>query len=581
MKRAFRSALCTAAFMEFTQISALLIDGMIICKCLGVEEIAAVGIAAPFFYFVGIISTGLAYALQTVCSKALGRGQIGEMNRIANETLLFAGIISVLFTVIMYLTAVPMAALFGARGNAKDILPLTVYYLQGLTFEIVPYVLLSVLSPVVILDNGSRTAVASSITGAVSNVVFDIVSVQLNGGIRGIGLATSASAAMSFLVLMTHFLKKNKLLHLRLVRIQWKDIKEILKLSGPKALHQTSGAFRPIILHALTVSAGGSIAMSVMSIRESLSDYVDIPAVGISGALGLLVGIEYGEQSGEEIEKVSVLAHRSIILVSSIITVILLVSSRLIAGFYLGAENTALPLMIFAIGSIAVETFFRELIFSRISFLQATEKVHDAQLLELASNFISPLVCAFLLSIPFGIYGIYAAFPVSQIIVLAVIILINAKKTKRFRLTMKEYLHLDESLFHKPGDIITYRFETPEHCSLASEQTVMFCRGHKMDTRRAMQAGLCVEEITTNILEHGFVKKGKHNNAEIRITISDGVLIIRVRDNGAEFDISAMARIVSDSKDPSHNIGTKLICKSAKDISYYHIWGMNTTILKV
>ena len=40
-------------------------------------------------------------------------------------------------------------------------------------------------------------------------------------------------------------------------------------------------------------------------------------------------------------------------------------------------------------------------------------------------------------------------------------------------------------------------------------------------------------------------------------------------------------KILTDDRDPYSNIGIKLICRNAKDIHYYRIWGMNTTILEV
>lgn len=83
------------------------------------------------------------------------------------------------------------------------------------------------------------------------------------------------------------------------------------------------------------------------------------------------------------------------------------------------------------------------------------------------------------------------------------------------------------------------------------------------------------------IIEHGFTRKSGANRAEIRVTLNNDSLIIRVRDNGREFDLSKLANILTDESAPYSNIGIKLICRSAKDIHYYRIWGMNTTILEI
>lgn len=52
-----------------------------------------------------------------------------------------------------------------------------------------------------------------------------------------------------------------------------------------------------------------------------------------------------------------------------------------------------------------------------------------------------------------------------------------------------------------------------------------------MDRRKTYRAALCMEEITTNIIEHGFERENRRNTAEVRVIVSGDDLILRVRDN--------------------------------------------------
>ena len=65
------------------------------------------------------------------------------------------------------------------------------------------------------------------------------------------------------------------------------------------------------------------------------------------------------------------------------------------------------------------------------------------------------------------------------------------------------------------------------------------------------------------------------------MTVSGDDLILRVRDNGVEFNLNSIARIVMDDQDPYANMGIKMIVSSAKKIDYYRSWGMNVTILRI
>ena len=101
-KSLFRRAFFTAAFTQFTQIIALTIDSLIICACLGVKEIGAVGLASPFFYLVGIPAACLGSGLQTMTTQDMGRGRIEQAGRRFNRTVVFTLIVTSLMTAAVY-----------------------------------------------------------------------------------------------------------------------------------------------------------------------------------------------------------------------------------------------------------------------------------------------------------------------------------------------------------------------------------------------------------------------------------------------------------------------------------------------
>ncbi len=102
-----------------------------------------------------------------------------------------------------------------------------------------------------------------------------------------------------------------------------------------------------------------------------------------------------------------------------------------------------------------------------------------------------------------------------------------------------------------------------------------------MRAKEANYAGICIEEISTNIVKHVPASRQDADAAEIRVTIAEGRLILRIRDNTAAFNLSALADLCRDTSDPAANLGLKLICKTAKDIRYYSTLGVNTTIISV
>ena len=580
-KSMFRRAFCTAAFTEFTQIIALTIDTIIICACLGEKEIGAVGLACPFLYLVGIPAACLGNGLQTICTQELGRGQIEKVNHSFSETVVFTILVMTVATLIVFPLIPHLAFLFGARENAADLHGLTVLYMKGLALEILPFVLLSVLAPVVILSNGNRTAMISSVAGGVSNIALDLIAIRLDWGIYGIGLASSLSVIVSLAILMTHFAKKDRIIRFRPVKPVLKDLGKIITTGQPDTVHSAAGMLRSLVLNALAVHVGGSFAVAVLSIHSTLTDFVEIIPSGISGAVSIITGIAYGEKNGEEIRNAGILAHRYILHLSIFALVVLLVFMRPIAQFFLEPDSEGVPLLQFAIGCIAVGTGFGALVNSRVHYLQAIEMIRTSRWLEIGANLVFTIVFSIILSVPFKAYGIFAAFALSKLISLFVSYVISARKSGKNVPGIEDYLGLDETFLLKPQDVIAYPITTLQQCVLASKQVDLFCKGHHINSRIAFWASLCFEEITVNIISHGIKQSRRSPISEIRVTVSDNTLIMRIRDNGKAFNMNELAKMIALTKTPYENLGIRIICKEAAAISYFRIYGMNTTILQL
>ena len=577
--RAFLTALCT----EFTQIIALTIDSIIICVFFEDSDIAAVGLASPFFYLVGISAACFGTGFQTVCSREMGRGRISELNRVFSQSVLFTVISMAMLTIVVFLNIPIIAQAFGTWGGFADLRPATEQYLYGLAFEIVPFVLLSALTAVVILDNGSKVAMASSILGGVANVGFDILAVRFHWGLFGIGLGSSLSAVVSLAVVLTHFLHRGRVLRFRFMRIRLSVIRSVIRAGGPSSVHALACMLRVLALNAIASRVGNDLAVTavaVLAILSTILDFIDIPAAGVQNAAGILFGIGYGENNGADLEDIGALAHRYIGIISAVTMTVLFAFMHPIATIFLEPDSAGIPLLHFAIGCAAVSAGFSALIYARVSYLQATNKVRSARRLEELANFVLMVLFAMLLSFPFGAYGIFAAYPLSKIVSLAVVYVRCGVRSHRLIPAVRDYMELGPAFYPDASDIISVPIDSLDHCVQVSKSIVGLCARHGFSDVPAMISGLCAEEIATNIFQHGG-KREEELHAEIRAAVADGVLIMRVRDNGMAFNMNALAKILSEAKTPFANFGIRIICNAATEIGYYNIYNMNTTVIRI
>ena len=107
-----------------------------------------------------------------------------------------------------------------------------------------------------------------------------------------------------------------------------------------------------------------------------------------------------------------------------------------------------------------------------------------------------------------------------------------------------------------------------------------FCLEKGIDRRRAYLAGLSMEEMAGNVVDHGFAKDRKKHTIDIRVVHKDENVILRIKDDCVPFDPGERIRI-ANSEDPAANIGIKMVFKIAESVQYQNILGMNVVTIKI
>lgn len=102
-----------------------------------------------------------------------------------------------------------------------------------------------------------------------------------------------------------------------------------------------------------------------------------------------------------------------------------------------------------------------------------------------------------------------------------------------------------------------------------------------IDKKKANKIAICIEELGTNIIEHGFVEEEDYS-IDIRIIAKDNKLILRVRDDCRPFNIVERYRMVSmEDKNPTENIGIRIVMNMSSDVKYVSTMGTNNLIIRI
>ncbi len=582
LDQAFFSCFITFSLIELTNVGAGLIDGLVVSNFLSAESMAAAGIAHPIFSISGIFGGMMATGMQTLCTRELGRGDVPGFNRLFSAVMILGTSFSVALSVLLFLGVRPLAMFLGASGRGAALADLAVQYLRGVLIGLPALIMTGALSSAVQMDSGRKRVMVSSILCSALNVIFDLIAVSLQLGLFGVGLATAAAQYFAVGYLFLHFRGDDRMLRIVPLSTNLREMLHLLSCGSEKALKRLSNLIRPLFLNKLVIFYGGAMAMTAMSVNNSVSDFARFFAVGLADATALQVGVLFGEMNEEGIHESVKCAVRYCTIFCGCVCALFLIFARPVARLYISEGGELLDMTAFTIRMIALQAVLSGILQPRITYLQAVGRTKNMQFLTILSKLVYAIPAAFLMGALFGAYGILASYLVSDVLSLLTVRCYYSIKDRKAVPRLEDYLNLPEGFRRKPGDLIDLDVRSLEDISLISEQIFLFCKGHRIDSKTGFRAALCFEELASNIILHGFPKCKKSPGIDLRLVYDEKELILRMQDNCAAFNIErqiAMA-IREDNQSPEEKLGLKILGGMAGDIKYVHTLETNNVILR-
>ena len=294
LSAAFGSALISSIYY--------LVDMAMVGQYQGPDGTAALAVVAPVWniaYSLGLL-TGIGGAV--LLSTARGSGQ----SRHANECFTAAVVESVFFALLSWIVigiwSAPMLRLFGADDA---LLPLAEAYLRPIRVVMPLFLFNQTLAAFLRNDNHPGLATAAVLAGGIFNIIGDYVFVfTFDMGVMGAGLATSIGAAITFVVMLTHFFSRRNTL--RLVRPA-----RMFRLFGQLSVTGFSSFFLDIAMGILTVLFNrqimkyyGASALAVYGIIVNISTIVQCCGYGVGQAAQPILSINFGAGQWKRISQV-------------------------------------------------------------------------------------------------------------------------------------------------------------------------------------------------------------------------------------------------------------------------------------
>ncbi len=594
-------------------IACVMVDAVFIGQYLGSEAVAASGLIQPVTMLFNMIGGLFGPGLAVVCTRYMGMAKKEKVNQVFSLVMTFLLILLIAAGILLYISAPGIASSLGEKSGNYIIIHMVEEYLRGFAFSVVPMNMSLSLSGLMMLDNDKSRSVISMIATLASDFLFDYLNVMVfHGGMWGMAIATSLSNCIGLLIVLTHFLKKDRILNFTLKGMDFRELKEVIICGISNSVSMGSIALRGIVFNSILFGIAGSVEVAALSASNSLFSVFNAVALGLFISVSSMVSLLYGEEDRGGIIKTLRLALRIVLLIFPIITIVLCFAAPSAGRVFLDASSVdELRQSGRFIRLMAIQLSLNSLAFVMSGVYQGIRRNILNYILVVCREAVLPISCAFILSSVMGLRGFEAGLILSGLLECLLCFVIPSIVNRKPSYTADDMVLLEDDFGPAPNELFEASVRNMNDIIEASEKARRFCLKSGMNRKDANLTALFIEETAINTIsygtgtlkesssknsaaatgdadnntgtgERGHRRSRREEGVQVDIKVinrkEEGRRMIRFRDNGKPFDPVKWYEI-NHPQDPVSGLGIRIIMGLAKNVTYLPAMGMNNLVI--
>lgn len=412
-----------------------IIDRIFIGNGVGPMAISGLALVMPLMSLTAAFGAMVGSGASTMVSIRLGQKRDESAMDIVGNTLVLNCLIGLLVTVFGLIYIDDILILFGA---SKDTLPYARDFMQVILIaNLFNHNFLGFNSILRSAGFPMKAMWASLFTVGVNLVLAPLFIFYFKWGIRGAAIATACAQISGFLVVMIHFFNPKHQLHIRWksCRLQGRIIGDILSIGMSPFLMNLCTSFVVIFLNRSLVKYGGEqgdLAVGAYGITYSIVMFFLMTVMGLNMGMQPIVGYNFGAYKNDRMLR----TYKLTILMASVVTFIGFAIGELFprsiaAAFTNDPQMQALTQVCMRILLISFPIVGFQMVTT--TFFQSIGKAGWSIFLSLSRQLIFLLPGLYIIPQYFGLYGVWYANPVADILASVLTLVVILLKIKKYR----------------------------------------------------------------------------------------------------------------------------------------------------
>ena len=562
-------------------ILCVMIDSIVTGQFLGADAVAATGLFQPVVMLCNLFGALFGPGVGVVCTRFLGMAKRDRVNQVFSIVMIALVVSSAVLSAVLFAAAPFIANALGSSTGSPEIVTMIKEYLRGFSLGLLPMCLNMSLNGLMMLDNDRKRSIAAMLITLGTDVVLDLLNALVfHGGLFGMAIATALSQLAGLITVLTHFRKKDRVLRFTRQGLMLSDLKEVILCGIPSAITLGSQALRAMVFNTLVLNIAGVAAVAPLAVCTNVYTLISVVALSVFTTTSTQSSLLFGEEDRHGLVQTLGLSLKYILIIYFVLTAVLLLIPRTVAGLFLTAEAAAeLDQAARFIRFMSLMYFLGSVCYSLSGAYQGTRRLGFNYTLDVLREGVLPILSALVLGKLLGLKGFEISFMVSGLLVFLSCVLIPWIAGKKFPRSVKDLLLLKKDFGPKPEELFTVSMRTMDDVMEASNHVKAFCEEKHMTPRVALMTSLFVEEMAGNTVQHGFVP-GRDCSVDLRLICREGSQVIRLRDNGVPFDpLEWLKR--NQPEDPASGAGIRIIVGLASEVTCTPAMGLNNLMVVI
>ena len=265
-------------------------------------------------------------------------------------------------------------------------------------------------------DNAPSLAMVATLFSSLFNIVMDyILMFPLKMGMRGAALATAISPIVGICICSFHFLSRDNSIRFRVTMPSIRRLIQSCQLGVAAFVGEISSGVITMVFNFLILGLAGNVGVAAYGVVANTAIVATSIFNGVAQGAQPLLSDFYGKGSRKSVKKVFFLSAGTALALSILVVLFAHLSAEAITEVFNQEQNVQMA----GYAVTGMKLYFIGYLFAGFNiigtgFLSATEKARWAFVTSILRGFIAITVFAFLLSVLFGMTGVWLAFPASE-----------------------------------------------------------------------------------------------------------------------------------------------------------------------